>query len=146
MSLAVGVAFVDRLRHLEEYVTHVGLFVSLENILPVVVLVTDVVVTRIVVPCGLNTPPWSDERYSSRRNAGRVSDGRPVWPGYTRWKARPWSQLDGDPTWDAKAYFATEETRNLELRFADSRVFRRGRRSTVFRLHRRVPLPDVLAK
>ncbi|AXR76481.1 hypothetical protein [Natrarchaeobaculum sulfurireducens] len=33
-------------------------------------------------------------------------------------------------TWDAKAYFATEETRNLELRFADSGVFRRGRRST----------------
>ena len=33
------------------------------------------------------------------------------------------------PTWDAKAYFATEETCNLELPFGESSPFRAGRMS-----------------
>jgi hypothetical protein len=33
-------------------------------------------------------------------------------------------------TFHAKAYLRTEETRNLNIHFVDSRVFRRGRMST----------------
>ena len=36
-------------------------------------------------------------------------------------------------TWDAKAYFTTEETPNLELRFADSSAFSRRRMSSLLR-------------
>ncbi|RCU47412.1 hypothetical protein DU504_08930 [Haloplanus salinus] len=59
------------------------------------------------------------------------------------------------PTWDAKAYFATEETCNLELPFGESSPFRAGRMSTAsstsmpassgdgLPLHSRVSAPPV---
>ncbi|RCU48285.1 hypothetical protein DU504_13815 [Haloplanus salinus] len=49
------------------------------------------------------------------------------------------------PTWDAKAYFATEETCNLELPFGESSPFRAGRMSIRFGGHHR-PHPEVEAR
>ncbi len=47
------------------------------------------------------------------------------------------------PTWDAKAYFATEETCNLELPFGESSPFRAGRMSKRGRPPRRTDRPHL---